>query len=313
MDLQRLKRHYPWITLVVLTAVIGAVSPTFLRPENLIGLAGDISTLFIMALGITFVIYIGGIDLSSQSIANMTTVLATLLLPVLGGFSAVACIAIGGVFGLVSGFVTTRLKVPSFISTLAVGGIALSLGQYASGQRSLYMNAELHDRIFGWVTGATAGIPNKLIIAIVLLLAMLFVERRTVLGRAFKAIGAGEMAAIASGIRVDRFKIGAFVISGAFAAMAGVIFAITLSGGSPVIADGFLLPAIVAVLVGGTPLTGGVGGVLNTAIGTLIVAVVRASMLYLNIPATAQQMFFGAVLIVAIALTIDRSKVKTVK
>ena len=313
MDLQRLKKHYPWITLVVLTAIIGIVSPTFLRPENLIGLAGDISTLFIMALGITFVIYIGGIDLSSQSVANMTTVLATLLLPVLGGFSAVACIAVGAVFGFVSGFVTTRLKVPSFISTLAVGGIALSLGQYASGQRALYMNAELHDRVFGWVTGATAGIPNKLIIAIVLLLAMLFIERRTVLGRAFKAIGAGELAAIASGIHVDRYKISAFVISGAMAATAGVIFAITLSGGSPIIADGFLLPAIVAVLVGGTPLTGGVGGVLNTAIGALIVAVVRTSMLYLSVPATAQQMFFGAVLIVAIALTIDRSKVKTVK
>lgn len=313
MDLQRLKKHYPWITLVVLTAIIGIVSPTFLRPENLIGLAGDISTLFIMALGITFVIYIGGIDLSSQSVANMTTVLATLLLPVLGGFSAVACIAVGAAFGFVSGFVTTRLKVPSFISTLAVGGIALSLGQYASGQRALYMNADLHDRVFGWVTGVTAGIPNKLIIAIVLLFAMLFIERRTILGRAFKAIGAGELAAIASGIHVDRYKIGAFVISGAMAATAGVIFAITLSGGSPVIADGFLLPAIVAVLVGGTPLTGGVGGVLNTAIGALIVAVVRTSMLYLSVPATAQQMFFGAVLIVAIALTIDRSKVKTVK
>jgi ribose transport system permease protein len=313
MDLQRLRTHYPWITLVVLTAIIGLIDPAFLRPENLIGLAGDISTLFIMALGITFVIYIGGIDLSSQSIANMTTVLATLLLPVLGGLSAVACIGVGALFGFASGFVTTRLKVPSFISTLAVGGIAMSLGQYASGQRALYMDAELHDRVFGWVNASIAGIPNKLIISIVLLLAMLFVERRTVVGRALKAIGAGELAAVASGIHVDRFKIGAFVISGAFAAMAGVIFAITLSGGSPVIADGFLLPAIVAVLVGGTPLTGGVGGVLNTAIGTLIVAVVRTSMLYLNIPATAQQMFFGAVLIAAIALTIDRSKVKTVK
>jgi ribose transport system permease protein len=91
------------------------------------------------------------------------------------------------------------------------------------------------------------------------------------------------------------------------------MFAVKLSGGSPVIANGFLLPAVVAVLVGGTPLTGGVGGVLNTFIGTLIVAVVRASMLYLNIPATSQQIVFGLVLIVAIALTIDRSKVRVVK
>ena len=85
------------------------------------------------------------------------------------------------------------------------------------------------------------------------------------------------------------------------------------TGGAPTIANGFLLPAIVAVLVGGTPLTGGVGGVLNTLIGTLIVAVIRASMLYLGVEATQQQMLFGLVLIGAIALTIDRSKLRTVK
>jgi ribose transport system permease protein len=105
----------------------------------------------------------------------------------------------------------------------------------------------------------------------------------------------------------------AFAISGALAAIAGLLFSVKLSGGAPTIANGFLLPAIVAVLVGGTPLTGGVGGVLNTAIGTLIVAVIRASMLYFGVQATQQQMVFGLVLIVAIALTIDRSKLRTVK
>lgn len=93
----------------------------------------------------------------------------------------------------------------------------------------------------------------------------------------------------------------------------GFLFSIKLSGGAPAVANGFLLPAIVAVLVGGTPLTGGVGGVLNTAIGTMIVAVIRASMLYLGVEATQQQMVFGLVLIAAIALTIDRSKLRTVK
>jgi ribose transport system permease protein len=112
---------------------------------------------------------------------------------------------------------------------------------------------------------------------------------------------------------VSRYKILAFAISGALAAVAGLMFSIKLSGGAPTIANGFLLPAIVSVLVGGTPLTGGVGGVLNTVIGTLIVAVIRASMLYLEINATQQQMVFGIVLIGAIALTIDRSKLRTVK
>ncbi|MCP4317872.1 MAG: ABC transporter permease [Hyphomicrobiales bacterium] len=313
MNLEKLKRHFPWITLVVLTLLVGAMDPNFLRPHNLIQLAGDISTLFVMALGITFVIYIGGIDLSAQSVANMTTVLATISLPLFGAWAGVLCILTGLLFGAVSGYVTTRLKVPSFIATLAVGGIALSVGQYASGQRALYMDATLRDQAFGWMIGTTAGIPNELIIAIALLLIALFVQTRTTVGRALKAIGAGELAAVASGLKVDQYKIMAFAISGMFAAIAGLLFSVKLAGGSPTLAEGFLLPAIVAVLVGGTPLTGGVGGVLNTAIGAMIVAVVRTSMLYLEIPATSQQIFFGIVLIAAIALTIDRSKMRIVK
>ncbi|MCV6576633.1 MAG: ABC transporter permease [Cohaesibacter sp.] len=313
MTLEKLKKHFPWITLVILVVLVGIMDPSFLSPTNLIRLAADISTLFIMALGMTFVIYIGGIDLSAQSVANMTTVIATLMLPILGVGAALFCIVVGFGFGFVSGFVSTKLKVPSFISTLAVGGIALSVGQYASGQRALYMDAEMRDQAFGWLVGSTAGIPHELIIALVLLALAYFVERRMTIGRALKAIGAGELAAVASGLQVDRFKMFAFALSGAFAAIAGLMFAVKLSGGSPVIANGFLLPAIVAVLVGGTPLTGGVGGVLNTFIGAMIVAVIRTSMLYLEIKATDQQIFFGIVLIAAIALTIDRSKMKTVK
>jgi ribose transport system permease protein len=119
---------------------------------------------------------------------------------------------------------------------------------------------------------------------------------------------------VASGLNVGRIKVMAIAYSGLLAAIAGLLFSVKLSGGAPTLASGFLLPAIVAVLVwGGAPLTGGVGGVLNTLIGTLIVAVIRSSMLYFEIDATMQQMVFGIILIVAIAMTIDRSKVRFVK
>lgn len=313
MSFDRLKHHFPWITLVILVLFVGFMDHNFLRPQNLVDLAGDIAPLFIMALGMTLVIYIGGIDLSAQSVANMTTVLATLALPFFGVFSALLVIAVGLIFGTISGLVTTRLKVPSFIATLAVGGVALSVGQFASGQRALYMDATQRDQAFGWMFGKTAGVPHELVVALVLVAAAWFMQNRMTAGRTLKAIGAGELAAVASGIRVQRYKVLAFALSGMFAAIAGLMFSVKLSGGSPTLAEGFLLPAIVAVLVGGTPLTGGVGGVLNTLIGAMIVAVVRASMLYLQIPATSQQIFFGIVLIVAIALTIDRSKMRIVK
>jgi ribose transport system permease protein len=311
--MERIKPHLPWITLVVLVVIVSVIDPSFLKPSSLLSLAGDIVPLFIMALGITFAIYIGGIDLSAQSMANMVTVLATVWLSTMGAWTVVACVLVGGALGALSGFVTTRLLVPSFISTLAVGGAAFSIAQWMSGQRSVSMDVALRDSTFGWMISRTAGVPNELFIAVALLLICWFIERRTVIGRNLKAIGAGELAAVASGVNVARYKIAAFALSGALAAFAGLLFAVKLSGGAPSVANGFLLPAIVAVLVGGTPLTGGVGGVVNTMIGTLIVAVIRASMLYLEIEATQQQMVFGLVLICAIALTIDRAKLKTVK
>jgi ribose transport system permease protein len=313
MNFERLKPHFPGITLAVLVVIVSIIDPTFLRPSSLLSLAGDIVPLFIMALGITFVIYIGGIDLSAQSMANMVTVLATVWLASLGAWVAVAVVLVGAALGAFSGYVTTRLFVPSFISTLAVGGVAFSVAKWMSGQKSVSMDAVQRDQLFGWMIAQTYGIPNELFIAAVLLLAMLFLERRTILGRTLKAIGSGEPAAVASGINVARYKIAAFALSGALAAMAGLLFSVKLSGGAPSVANGFLLPAIVAVLVGGTPLTGGVGGVVNTMIGTLIVATIRTSMLYLSIEATQQQIVFGLILICAIALTIDRSKLKIVK
>lgn len=313
MHIERLRPHLPWLTLVVLTLGVSVFHPEFLQPRSLVQMSADVATLFVMALGITLVIYIGGIDLSAQSVANMTTVLATLALPRLGVATALAVVTVGAALGFASGYASTRLKVPSFIATLAVGGVALSAGQFASGQQAVFMDAALRDREFGWITGNLAGVPNEIFIALALLALLLFVERRTTLGRALKAIGAGEAAAVASGLRVDRCKIAVYTISGCVAAFAGLMFSVKLAGGAPNIAEGFLLPAIVAVLIGGTPLTGGVGGVLNTLIGALIVAVIRTAMVYLEVPATAQQIVFGVVLIAAIALTIDRSKLAMVK
>ena len=313
MSLHRLKSYLPILTLVVLTAMVGALDPSFLRPASLLEVASDIAALFVMALGVTFPIFVGSIDLSAQSVASMTTVVVTASLPKLGVAALPFALAIGAGFGAVSGFVSTRAKIPTFITTLAVGGVAYSIGQYVSDEKSLSMAEAQREGLLGWLYGSVGLVPKEILVAGVLFLLALFVERRTVAGRVFKAIGAAESAATASGLRVLRYKVAVFAISGGLAAMAGLMLAARLSGGSPTAANQFLLPSIVAVLVGGTPLTGGVGGVLNTLIGALIVAVVRTSMVYLDVPAEGQQIFFGIVLISAIALTIDRRKVRTVK
>lgn len=312
MKLDWLKPHFPWITLLLLVALVGIANPSFLQPGSLVLLMADIVPLFIMALGMTFAIYIGGIDLSMQQIANLVTVMTTVYLANFGMAVALPVMFAGAAFGAISGYVTTRLYVPSFVSTLSMGFVALSAAKWLSGQRALYMDATLRDASFGWLFEKTGPVPNELIIAMLLLIIAWFIQSRTTFGRSLKAVGAGELAAVASGVNVDRVKIIAFAISGAFAALAGLIFSVKLSGGDANLANGFLLLAIVAVLVGGTPLTGGVGGVINTAIGTLIVMVIRAAMVYLEIDATRQQMIFGIVLIAAIAITIDRGKLRGV-
>lgn len=313
INVEKIKPHLPWMVLVLLVVLVGAAEPSFLSPTGLILLFADITPLFIMALGMTFVIYIGGIDLSSQQLANLITVVATVYLTRFGLGVALLCLVIGFAVGATSGYVTTKLYVPSFVSTLALGFVALSGAKYLSGQRALSMDAEQRDASFGWMFESTLGMPNELLIAMAFLLAAWLLQSRTSFGRSLKAIGAGELAAVASGLNVDRVKILAFGISGTLAATAGLIFSAKLSGGDAQLANGFLLLAIVAVLVGGTPLTGGVGGVINTAIGAMIVAVIRAAMVYLEIAATQQQMIFGIILIAAIALTIDRSKIRIVK
>lgn len=313
MNIQKLKPYLPALTLLILVVLIGALNDTFLKPQNLLMVAADVSALFVMALGLTFVIYIGGIDLATQSVASMTTVLVTAMLSSFGIGAATIALLLGAAFGVVSGVVSIRTRIPSFIATLAVGGVAYSLARFVSGEKALSMIETERASYLGWLYGYSGPIPNEIICAGVLLIIALFIERRTVFGRVLKAIGAAEHAAIASGIRVERYKVAAFALCGLLAAFSGLMLSARLSGGSSLAANNFLLPAIVAVLVGGTPLTGGVGGVLNTLIGALIVAVIRTSMVYLDIPADGQQIFFGAVLIVAIALTLDRSKVLTVK
>lgn len=308
-----LKSNYHWVTLFTLVILIGLVDMNFWNIESLLILMGDIVPLFIMALGLTFAIYIGGIDLSAQSMANMITVIASLYLATLGLWIIPVCFLVGVILGGISGLITTRFLVPSFISTLAIGGVCYSLAQWLSGNRALYMNSESRDALFGWMLSSTGIVPNTIFVGAFVFFVALLIERRSSLGRQLKAVGSAELAASASGLLVPRVKVLAFALSGGLAALAGVIFSIKLSGGAPSIANGFLLPAIVAVLVGGTPLTGGVGGVVNTLVGTMIVAVIRSSMLYLEVAATHQQMVFGIVLIIAIVFTIDRSKLSIVK
>lgn len=308
----RIRQLMPFATLLVLIALVGTVTPEFLTPQTLIVLAADTATLFVMATGVTFVIMLGGIDLSIQAVASLASVIVALTVSELGYLSFPLAVFAGALAGLASGLVHVKLKIPSFIATLAIGGVAAGGALVISDARSITLG-EAERGYTGWISGTTAGVPHEIMIGAAVLALCQLVQSRTRFGRYSAAIGAGEAAAFASGVKVDRQKIIACVLSAALAALAGVILAGRLASGSPTLANELLLPAIAAVIVGGTAITGGVGSVWRTLIGALIISVVRIGMTFVGVDIFAQQIVFGAVLILAVAATIDRSKIPIIK
>lgn len=308
----RLRQWLPLATLIILVILVGTLQPVFLQPATLLQLASDTAVLFILATGVTFVIMLGGIDLSIQSMASLASVVVALTVAPLGYGAFVLAIGLGLMAGLLSGIAHVRLKIPSFIATLAMGGVLYSTALVISRERSI-MLPDIERSYQSWITGTILGVPGVIVIGLVVLAVAHVLQAHTRFGRYSAAIGAGEPAAYASGVKVGRQKIFAFVLSGGFAALAGVVLAGRLASGSPTLAAELLLPSIAAVVVGGTAITGGVGSIWRTLVGALIISVVRIGMTFLGVNIFAQNIVFGVVLIAAVAITIDRSKIPIVK
>jgi ribose transport system permease protein len=289
-----IRKWLPLATLAVLILLVGIAQPSFLQPGTLIELASDTAVLFILATGVTFVIMLGGIDLSIQSMASLASVIVALTITRLGYGSFLLAIVIGAIAGFLSGIVHVRLKIPSFIATLAMGGVLFSAALVISKERSITLD-ETGRAYQAWITSQAFGLPNVIFIGLLVLAAAHVVQAHTRFGRYSAAIGAGEPAAFASGVKVGRQKIFAFVLSAAFAAVAGVVLAGRLASGSPTLAAELLLPSIAAVVVGGTAITGGVGSIWRTLVGALIISVVRIGMTFLGVNIFAQNIVFGAV------------------
>src|SRR6218665_3251444 len=259
----KLGGNAPFIPLVALYLLIEIAQPGFFAPSTQLGLLADSSTLFIMAAGTTFVVLIGSIDLSLQAVASLSSVIVALLLPRHGALAAGVALAASFGVGLLSGIIQTALRIPSFIATLAMGGIASAAALTLSGTRSIGIGQEMRSASLGWTTGTSLGVPHEILLGIAVFAFCLFLHRSTVFGRHTDAIGAGEAAAIASGLR-------------------GAV-------------------------------TGGSGGIARTLVGALLVSVARVGMTFVGISVFAQQIVFGLILIVAVSIAFDRSKVLIVK
>lgn len=311
---RRLLQDYaPLLVLAAAVLAIGLYDHTFFLGANLITIVADTMTLFLMASGITFVIMIGGIDLSIQSVASMASCILAVSLPHWGFAAVPFAILAGAIAGAAGGIVSTQLRIPSFIATLAVSGVVASVAYWVSSERSINISPQDSARNLSWAVGEIAGLPNEIWLGALFLVVLGVLLGLTPFGRLVRAIGSQERAVMASGIDVNRTKVAAYALSGTMAAISGVVMAARLGSGSPTLANEFLLPAIACIVVGGTAITGGVGSIWRTLVGALIVQVARIGMTFVGVSAFSQQIVFGAILVAAVAATMDRSKIAIVK
>jgi ribose transport system permease protein len=310
---ERLRDALPLLALLTIVAAIAFAEPGFIRPSNILTVTADTMTLFLMASGATFVIMLGSIDLSIQAVASMTSCIVAALLPEYGIWAIAAALSAGAFSGLLSGVSVNWLRIPSFIATLAVSGIMTTIAYIASGTQSVVVKAEISNRYLWWAAGEAFGVENEIFVGLASLVVLSVILLLTRFGRLVRAVGSQERAVIASGVNVDRVKLIAFILSGFMAGLAGIVMAARLGSGSPTLANELLLPAIACIIVGGTALTGGVGSIWKTFVGALTVAVVRIGMTFVGVSIFAQQIVFGVILVVAVAITMDRSKVAVVK
>jgi ribose transport system permease protein len=281
----------------------------FLNPTNLANVIRSISENGIIAIGMTLIILVAGIDLSVGAILGLTATAAADLLmhKHLDTFSTILIIlAIGALIGLFNGVVSAKLSIQSFIVTLATMSIARGIARFWSGGIGIPITygheANLAPVSYSVLSERIWGVPVPAICFISISILFTILLRYTRFGRYIYAIGGNPTASRLSGIRVDRVKIAVFTIGGALAAAAGLIHAAQLNQGSPNDGIGYELNAIAAVAIGGTSLSGGIGTIPGTVIGALILGVLDNMLGLLNVNNNLQLVVKGLIIIAAVVL-----------
>lgn len=307
LNLQKLTLVYPFTSIVALIVFFAVKNSNFLTLDNAANIGRQSAVLLLVALAGTLIILIGSIDLSVGAIVTITGIMAAKYLDSLGVVPAILiAIAIGAVVGAVNGVLLTRLKIPSFLVTLGMLSVLTGIANtIANGAPVLFREQGLSS-----VANNTTllGIPNVVLIAAVVTAILTFVVFRTKFGRYLYAIGGGEPVAALSGIPIRRFKVLAFVVAGALCGLSGALLTGQVGAGTPDVGSSYLLDSIAAVVMGGTALSGGIGGPHRTVLGVLVIAILSNGMDIIQVGDFTQDIVKGLVVILAVALTIDRQK-----
>lgn len=301
-----LARLVPIIGLLGLVIFYTIVAGSrFMTPENWLTIIQQATVVAIVGFGATFVIVAGSIDLSVGSVIALSGMVAAGVATTSGGFvGLLAGLATGAAVGLVNGVLIAFLKVPSFIATLGMLSIASGLTLVYSDSASKSVLGTFDS------LGSEPGIYYVLAVAFALSFVLF---NLTTFGRYTRAIGGDERVARLSGVPVKRIKVLVFVLAGVLAGLGGVVLSARLGVADPQAGAGFELIVISAVVIGGTPLTGGIGNIWNTVIGALLILVLANGLAILGVAPEIQRIIEGAIIIVAVLVALDRRKIGVIK
>ena len=287
--------------------------PDFLKLGNMLAVVDRIVVIAVIAIGMTMVIITGGIDLSVGSLIAFAAVISTLVMKMMGGIHAgwhvvlvgfIVGIVVTSLMGTIGGWIVARFKVAPFITTLALMMIARGMAFLITGGYSIYQVP----KALTWLgQGYTLGVPNTVILLVVLYILSHIFMAKTKLGRYIYAVGGNTEAARLSGVRVKRVIIFVYFVSACAAGLGGCIQASQLNTGTPNCGQMFEMYVIAAVVVGGTSLAGGSGRIFGTLIGAFIISVIQNGMNLLGIESYTQQVVLGLVILIAVLLDKFRS------
>lgn len=304
-------RHYALIIIFLFMCIIFAVSsPTFLTWSNIINVFRQISINGILALGMTLVIIIGGIDLSIGPLAAIAGVVSAMILEVRPDMLIPALIAgvlAAGIMSMWTAFLVAKVKIAPFIASLSTMSVAKGVALVIADGVPHTIKNDMYVKIgngYLWDPNLTGGIGLPIPVLIIAMVAVLIsiVLYKTKFGRYIYAVGGNENASIASGIKTVKIKFCTYVLNGLLCGVAGIVLAGRITSGQPTAAAGYELDAITAVIIGGTSMTGGVGKIGGTIIGALIIGVLNNGLVLLGVTPYYQQIIKGVIIAVAVLL-----------
>ena len=305
----KINLDYPWmsaaIPFVVLVVVLGFAHPRFLTANNITSILLQAAVYVIMAIGMSFVLMTGGIDLSQGSLLALVGVASASIMQSTNSIPlAIICsILVGAVVGLLNGLVVSILKIPPFIMTLSTMYLCRGLTLVITQATPITITSDAF-KFIG--SGYVAGISVPVIIFVIVAIIGQFIISCTSTGRFILAVGSNREAARLSGIKTRWVECEVYILSGIMVSIAGIVYVARLGAAQATAGQSYEMEAVAASVLGGTSVLGGEGNIVGTVLGAVVVAIIRNAIVLLNVSTYYQQMITGAVILIAVIVDVQR-------